>query len=55
MIRGHKTYKDIMKEAQWKLRRSSNKEPEKIRPSYTWYYTIWKQQNLKQYETERDE
>ena len=35
MIRGHKTYK----------------EPEKISPSYIWYYTIWKQQNLKQYET----
>lgn len=37
MIRGHKTYKDLIKEVplESKLR---VKETEKIRPSYTWYY-----------------
>jgi len=40
MIRGHKTYKDLIKEVPWEQKRCSSKESGKIKPSYTWYYAI---------------
>ena len=38
MIRGHKTYKDLIKEAPCGTKQQASKETEKIRPSYTWHY-----------------
>jgi hypothetical protein len=38
MIRGHKTYKDLIKEVPWGKKRQVSKETEKIKPSYTWHY-----------------